>query len=185
MTTTTTDGTPQSGNALPSLDDLARKAQNVEQFRRLIQGNVRALQELLDWSPYDIVSAYFRASRRADRSTIGNRGVRVGRGGRSRSDPLALSAPDPASLAAAKRGAQQAAASILDSYKLRNGKPIGDCTRVELEMLAGENLREGFLCRLILRRAAHVPSEAVVRDWCSEDDLKRAIQKAAEAEDAI
>lgn len=108
--------------------------------------------------------------------TAGGNQVRRGRGTAQWS--CVPAGPSPLEKAAQLEIAQAAARSILDSLTMRNGKAVGDCTRLELVQMAEENHREGFLCSLLLRRAAHLPAKARVRDWCAAGDVERAMADA-------
>ena len=89
---------------------------------------------------------------------------------------------DPAALRAVSA---TVAKSVLNSVRVRNGKAIGDCTPVELRELAGQNLREGFLCRLVLKTARLTPANdgQPLRQWCDKSTLQRCIQEAAAHQD--
>lgn len=75
--------------------------------------------------------------------------------------------------------------SLLDTYRLCGGKPIGDATREELvesatthETLARGNMREASFQRAV---AKMVPAGARVRDKVGEIDLRRMQAAAHEA----
>lgn len=109
------------------------------------------------------------------------------RAGHSNSaDTARLDVPRPVS--SAERRARLAAhrlagKSVLDSFKLRNGRAIGDMAFCELESLRFDNAREAAVIRQVQKHCANAPGNALVRDMIKASDLQRFIQKAAEVAD--
>lgn len=97
---------------------------------------------------------------------------------------LAPKPVSPAFVAAAKSGAKAIALTVLDSFKVRDGRPIGDITFGELERLRGESAQEASLLRQIQRHTANASPDAKVREIIKAADLERMIQRAAEVADA-
>lgn len=98
-----------------------------------------------------------------------------------------LVVPRPVSAAyieAAKVGAKKIALTVLDSFKVRDGRAIGDLIFGELEGLRLGNAMEASIIRQIQRHAANVPGNAKVRDVIKADELERIIQRGAEVADA-
>lgn len=85
---------------------------------------------------------------------------------------------------AAKHVQKMVAMTVLDSFKVRDGRAIGDITFGELEGLRSENAREASIIRQIQRHAANVTADAKVRDIIKASDLERMIQRGAEVADA-
>lgn len=101
--------------------------------------------------------------------------------GHSRGADKATQPLPPASgRAAVMRAATNIARSVLDSFKVRDGRPIGDLAFCELENMRFDNAREAAVIRQIQRHYANAPGNALVRDLIGEDDLNRFVQKAAE-----
>lgn len=109
------------------------------------------------------------------------------RAGRSRiADKANLNVPRPVSTAerrASMAAHRLAAKSVLDSFKLRNGRAIGDLAFCELESLRFDNAREAAVIRQVQKHCANAPGNALVRDMIKASDLQRFIQKAAEVAD--
>lgn len=97
--------------------------------------------------------------------------------------PRPVQPPVPPS--AYREAAKLAAASVLDSYKLRNGRAIGDLTLGELEPLRAANNREAAVIRQVQKLAGNATMNQLVRDVIRVADLERAIQRAAEVADAM
>lgn len=101
--------------------------------------------------------------------------------GQIRGAEKAIAPMPPASgRAAVMRAATNIARSVLDSFKLRDGRSIGSIAFCELESLRFENAREAAVIRQIQKHYANAPGDALVRDLIREDDMNRFIQKAAE-----
>lgn len=101
-------------------------------------------------------------------------------------DKAASGMPRPVSqsyIAAAKAGAQKIATTVLDSYKVRDGRPIGDIRIGELERLRSANAMEAAVLRQI-QRLGYADPNMTVRMIVDHDTLARMIQKAAEVADA-
>jgi hypothetical protein len=86
-------------------------------------------------------------------------------------------------LAAAAAVAKSVALTILDTYRIRDGRAIGDVRFGELEHLRSANAMEASLIRQIQRHAT-ASHDARVRDVVKAKDLQRMIQRAAEVADA-
>lgn len=93
--------------------------------------------------------------------------------------------PSPAAIAAAAAARRAAAQTVLDSFTVRDGRPIGDVRWGELERLRGANAREAAVIRQILRHTNPVDHSVKVRDAIGADDLARFIQRAAEHDDLL
>ena len=98
----------------------------------------------------------------------------------SDADKASPSFPSASGRAAVMRAATNIARSVLDSFKVRDGRPIGDLAFCELETLRFDNAREAAVIRQIQRHYANAPGNALVRELIGEDDLNRFVQKAAE-----
>ena len=95
-------------------------------------------------------------------------------------DKASIGMPSASGRAAVMRAATNIARSVLDSFKVRDGRPIGDLAFCELENMRFDNAREAAVIRQIQRHYANAPGNALVRDLIGEDDLNRFVQKAAE-----
>lgn len=103
--------------------------------------------------------------------------------GQSRAAPARE--PTVADRAAMLRTRTRIAVTVLDSFRVRDGRPIGDVTFGELAALRGANLMEASLCRLIERHIANPAPDTKIRDAINADTLQRMIQKSAEIADAL
>jgi hypothetical protein len=90
----------------------------------------------------------------------------------------------PAYLAAARKEAKAIARTVLDSFKVRDGRAIGDLAFHEIEALRAANVREASVFRQIQKHVANADPWARVRDLIKAEDLERMIQRAAEVSDA-
>jgi gas vesicle protein len=79
----------------------------------------------------------------------------------------------------------EAAKTIMDTYKIRDGRSIGDIQFLELEGIRSANAQEAALIKLIMRHASNVDPVLKVRDVIKIDVLQGMIQKAAEAADVF
>lgn len=95
-------------------------------------------------------------------------------------DKVTVNVPPASGRAAVMRAATNIARSVLDSFKVRDGRPIGDLAFCELENLRFDNAREAAVIQQIQRHYANAPGNALVRELIGEDDLNRFVQKAAE-----
>ena len=86
----------------------------------------------------------------------------------------------PSYIKAAKAGAAKVAKTVLDSFKVRDGRAIGDLIFSELEGMRFENEREVFVIRQVMKHTANPASNARVRDLVSPDQLAIFIQRSAE-----
>ena len=89
----------------------------------------------------------------------------------------------PAYLVAARGRSQEIARSVLDSFRVRDGRAIGDVFMADLPALEAANNREAILVRLLQRHVANPPLGARVRDIVKAADLEKMIQKSAELSD--
>lgn len=92
--------------------------------------------------------------------------------------------PSATDLAAAKAARKAIALTVLDSFKVRDGRSIGDVPVADLEKLRNLNAQEASVIRQIQRHVANAPHDALVRDIIKASDLERMIQRAAEVADA-
>ena len=83
-----------------------------------------------------------------------------------------------------KARAEATAKSVLDSFRLRDGRAIGDIIFGEIEMLRFENAREASVLRQVQRHAGNATANQTVREVIRPADLERMIQRAAEVADA-
>lgn len=86
-------------------------------------------------------------------------------------------------LDAARSASRNVARTVLDSFRIRDGRAIGNVFMIDLPGLRAENNREAILLGMIQRHVANPPLGARVRDVLQADDLERMIQKAAELSD--
>lgn len=111
---------------------------------------------------------------------------RNGAGHASLADKAGPSTPRPVSpayIAAAKAGAEKIARTVLDSFKVRDGRSIGDVLVGELESLRAANAMEASVLRQI-QRLGYADTRMPVRAIVDPDTLARMIQRAAEVADA-
>jgi hypothetical protein len=85
--------------------------------------------------------------------------------------------PSTAARQAALKVAQKAAETVLDSFKIRDGRAIGDVSWGELERLHAANTKEANVIRALLNHA-QADSSAYVRDVVRASDLERMIKNA-------
>lgn len=110
---------------------------------------------------------------------------RNGAGQVAHADKATLPMPRPVSpsyITAAKSGAKSVAITVLDSFKVRDGRSLGDVRFGELESLRFENAREASIIRQIQKHCT-ADANAKVRDIINTDTLQRMIQRAAEVAD--
>jgi hypothetical protein len=74
--------------------------------------------------------------------------------------------------------------SIMDTFKVRDGRSIGEVRFGELEAMRGESARDAFLFRQLQKHAANADPSARVRDVVKVETLQRMLQKSAELADA-
>lgn len=102
--------------------------------------------------------------------------------------PGATSArPDTAARKAARINAvigNTKAITSLDSFKVRDGRAIGDLSWGELERLETTNQREAWVIRQLRKHAQVSDHSTLVRAVVTAEMLDRMIQKAAELSDA-
>lgn len=94
------------------------------------------------------------------------------------------SVADLAAMRVAQKTATRAMLTVLDSWKVRDGRAIGDVQFSELEGLRFANAQEAVLVDLIRKHASYVEPGARVRDVIKAEELQRMIQKSAEMADA-
>lgn len=87
-------------------------------------------------------------------------------------------------VSAMKANASTIARTVFDSFKVRDGRPIGDVTFGELGALLSENTREAAVVRQIMKHVSYADPSTKVRDVVKQADLERMIQRAAEVADA-
>jgi hypothetical protein len=89
-------------------------------------------------------------------------------------------------IAAARTGANKLALTVLDSFKVRDGRSIGDVPWSGLARMIGANAREAAVLRMVRDNIGGMPADpnTRLRDLVTATDLERIIQKAAEVEDA-
>lgn len=74
--------------------------------------------------------------------------------------------------------------TVLDTYKVKDGRAIGDVRFGEIERLRAESAQDALLLRQIQRYAANASPNDRVRDVVKLADFQRMQQKAAELADA-
>lgn len=102
-------------------------------------------------------------------------------------DKANSSVPRPAStayLAAAKAGAQAIAITVLDTWKIRDGRAIGKVRIGELAAISATNRMEASILDQIKQHVGGADHSATVSDVISVQMLQRFIQRAAEVSDA-
>lgn len=102
-------------------------------------------------------------------------------------DQTSLIVPRPVStgyIRAAKVASIEVARTVLDSYKVRDGRAIGDVSYGELRQLAKQNKMEAALCDMIEKHGVPPSQTTKIRLFISAERLERMIQKAAEVADA-
>lgn len=90
----------------------------------------------------------------------------------------------PAAVKARLAAAQFAALTVLDTFKVRGGTPIGDLGWSEAKALANLNEREARVLRYVTNHVANAEPGARVRDVVKPEVVERAIQLAKEASHA-
>lgn len=109
----------------------------------------------------------------------------AGRGSASQTTKTGVPRPvSPSYLVAAKAGAQKMALTVLDSFKVRDGRAIGDLTFGELEAIRATNAQEASVIRQIQRHAGNATGNQLVREVIKAKDLEIMIQRGAEVADA-
>ena len=92
--------------------------------------------------------------------------------------------PSPAQRASSARVATQLAMTILDSYKVRDGRAIGDVRYGEIEHLRNQDAMAASIWRQIQRAHPNAPHDMAIREIVKAEELQRMIQRAAEVADA-
>ena len=90
--------------------------------------------------------------------------------------------PDSAARRAARVNAVLANAAAItefDSFKIRDGRPIGDISWGELERIEGLNLREAFVIKQIRKHAVVHDHNTLVRNAITAGQLARIIQRGS------
>lgn len=90
----------------------------------------------------------------------------------------------PANLAAAKAVRQAIAITVLDTWKIRDGRAIGKVRIGELPAISATNRMEASILDQIKEHVGGADHSATVSDVISAQMLQRFIQKAAEVADA-
>ncbi|MBT1154321.1 hypothetical protein J1C56_01815 [Aminobacter anthyllidis] len=112
---------------------------------------------------------------------------RHGAGHSFRANKAILPAPRPVSasyLKAAKSGAKQIALTVLDSFRVRDGRAIGDVPWSSLDRLISEGGREIAVLKMIRNKGVPPDHNSPIRLYVGVQELERIIQKAAELTDA-
>lgn len=91
--------------------------------------------------------------------------------------------PTPADRRAARKAAEAAAVTIMDTTRVRDGRAIGDIAMGELGTLIGANRYEAALLDLVRQHYRNASPFARVREIIKLKDLERMKQKAAEIAD--
>ena len=76
------------------------------------------------------------------------------------------------------------AKSVFDSFKIRDGRAIGDLTFGEIDRIRTTNVREAAVLRQVQKHCSYAESGAKVRDLVKREDMERFVQRAAEVADA-
>ena len=95
--------------------------------------------------------------------------------------------PSPVSrtyVEAMKANATVVAKSVFDSFKIRDGRAIGDLTFGEIDRIRTTNVREAAVLRQVQKHCAYAEPGAKVRDLVKREDMERFVQRAAEVADA-
>jgi hypothetical protein len=171
-------------------DALTKHHGNVDKAMKTFEASVRndadALRELL--RPY-LQNHFEQNFPRPGHSVRDTHQMLVGRGNGggqafvASQRSSAPAEPSPAQRRAAASVAKVVAITVLDTFKVRDGRSIGDVRHGELGRMASTNLREAKVFTQIMEFAS-APSDAKVRDIISAKELQRMIQKAAEYTDA-
>ena len=102
-------------------------------------------------------------------------------------DKAIAAAPSPVSrtyVEAMKANATVVAKSVFDSFKIRDGRAIGDLTFGEIDRIRTTNVREAAVLRQVQKHCAYAEPGAKVRDLVKREDMERFVQRAAEVADA-
>lgn len=92
--------------------------------------------------------------------------------------------PSPVQRAAAASVHKAAAVTILDTYKIRDGRAIGDVRFGEVDRLRLEDVRHASVWRQIQLAHPNTPHDMKLRDVLKAEELQRFQQRAAEVADA-
>ncbi|MER9875609.1 hypothetical protein [Mesorhizobium sp. M0195] len=90
----------------------------------------------------------------------------------------------PSYLASAKAGSRLVAMTILDSFKVRDGRPIGDVPWSSLDRLIAADRHSAAFLTLIRDRGVPADRNAPIRQLVSVAEAQRLLQQAAEMIDA-
>ena len=110
-----------------------------------------------------------------------------GKGFAKDADKATQHPPSPVSrtyVEAMKANATVVAKSVFDSFKIRDGRAIGDLTFGEIDRIRTTNVREAAVLRQVQKHCAYAESGAKVRDLVKREDMERFVQRAAEVADA-
>lgn len=110
-----------------------------------------------------------------------------GKGYSTSAEKARLLLPSPVShtyVEAMKTGSTVLAKSVFDSFKIRDGRAIGDLTFGEIERIRTTNVREAAVLRQVQKHCAYAEPGMKVREIVSREDMEKFIQRAAEVADA-
>jgi hypothetical protein len=99
-------------------------------------------------------------------------------------DARAAREPSEADKKAAGRTRNVIAITVFDSFKVRDGRSIGQVSFGELERLRYSNAHEAAVVRQILNHVTSADHAAKIKDLIKARDLQRFIQRASEIADA-
>lgn len=91
--------------------------------------------------------------------------------------------PSATDRAASARVAKHLTITVFDTFRIRDGRGIGDVRYGELERLRASNAMEASLVRQ-LQRHGNPPHDTKMRDFVKVEELQRMVQRAAEVADA-
>jgi len=91
--------------------------------------------------------------------------------------------PSLADRVAARKAAERAAVTIMDTIRVRDGRALGDVAFGELRRMASTNRREAALFDLIRAHGTPASEFVRVREIVGIGELQRMMQKAAEVAD--
>lgn len=107
--------------------------------------------------------------------------------GQRKPAPQAIRAQPVREPSAAQRAASAAVAakiSILDTYKVWDGRGIGDVNYGEAERFRNRSAMDASIWRQIQRAHPNAPHDMKIRDIVKTDEFQRMLQRAAEVADA-
>lgn len=98
--------------------------------------------------------------------------------------PANASVREPSPAQRAATAAVAAKISVLDTYRVRDGRAIGDVRYGEIEHLRNQDAMAASIWRQIQRAHPNAPHDMAIRDVLKAEELQRMIQRAAEVADA-